>query len=335
MSAMKRKPMTRREVIKLLVGTAVAVPFQVAAQTPAKTYHLVVFSATPAIPLDSPIGKLLTGALAQHGYTLGQNLEIKAYGADGQLARLPQLAQDIAESKADAAVVLGWPPANAMKATDVPTVVAVGAGDPVATGLVASLARPGGNVTGISDNATSLSTKRLELLKQAKPSIRKVAMLWNKEDLGMTLRYRSSADAAKSLGTAVMPLGVAEPDDFAEAFGAMDRDPPDAILMVADALTILNRKRVFDYAIAHRLPAIYEYDFFVRDGGLMSYGADFKESFDRAASLVDRIFKGAKPADLPFEEPTRYLFVVNLNTANSIGLELPPNLLALADEVIE
>ena len=115
----------------------------------------------------------------------------------------------------------------------------------------------------------------------------------------------------------------------------MDREQPDAILMVADALTLLNRKRVFDYAAAHRLPAIYEFDFYVRDGGLMSYGADFKESFGRAASLVDRIFKGAKPADLPFEEPTRYLFVVNLKAAKSIGLELPPTLLALADEVIE
>jgi putative ABC transport system substrate-binding protein len=249
--------------------------------------------------------------------------------------RLPQLARDIAASKVDAVVVIGWPPTAAMKVTDVPTVVVLGAGDPVATHLVASLARPGGNVTGISDNATTLSTKRLELLKQAAPSIRKVAMLWNKDDLGMTLRYQASADAAKSLGTTVQPLGVAEPDDFADAFGAMDRDPPDAILMVADALTVLNRKRVFDYAAAHHLPAIYEFDFFVRDGGLMSYGADFKESFERAASLVDRILKGAKPADLPFEEPTRYVFVVNLKTAKSIGLELPPNLLALADEVIE
>ena len=151
----------------------------------------------------------------------------------------------------------------------------------------------------------------------------------------MTLRYQASADAAKTLGSAVQPLGVREPDDFAEAFAAMDRDLPDAILMVADALTVLNRKRVFDYAAVHRLPAIYELDFFVRDGGLMSYGADFNESLGRAASLVDRIFKGAKPADLPFEEPTHYLFVVNLKTAKSIGLELPPNLLALADEVIE
>jgi putative tryptophan/tyrosine transport system substrate-binding protein len=327
--------MRRRDVLRLLAGVAVAAPLRAVAQTSTRIYRLAMFASGPAIPLASPIGKLLTNALAQHDYTLGQNLEIKTYGAEAQLAQLPQVARDIASSKADAVVVAGWPPANAMKSTGVPTVVAVGAGDPVATGLVASLARPGGNVTGISDNASTLSTKRLGLLKEARPSIRKVAMLWNKEDLGMTLRYQASADAAKSLGTAVMPLGVAEPEDFAEAFGAMDRDPPDAILMVADALTILNRKRVFEYAAAKRLPAIYESDFFVHDGGLMSYGADPKESYERAASLVDRIFKGAKPADLPFEEPTRYLFVVNLKTAKSIGLELPPNLLALADDVIE
>jgi putative ABC transport system substrate-binding protein len=326
--------MRRRDVIKLLAGTAMVAPYRVAAQT-AKTYRLATFAGSAPITANSPIGTILTRALAEHGYTLGKNLEIQAYGADGQPARLPQLARDIAASKADAVVVVGWPPAAAMKGTGVPTVVALGAGDPVASGLVTSLARPGGNVTGISDNATTLSTKRLGLLKQAAPSIRKVAMLWNKDDLGMTLRYQASAEAAKSLGTAVLPLGVAEPDDFADAFAAMDRDSPDAILMVADALTVLNRKRVFDYAAAHRLPAIYEFDFFVRDGGLMSYGADFKESFERAASLVDRIFKGAKPADLPFEEPTHYLFVVNLKTAKSIGLELPPNLLALADEVIE
>ena len=327
--------MRRRDVVRLLAGAMIAAPYRVAAQTAAKTYRLAMITSGPAFPADSPIVKILTGALAEHGYKLGQNLDFQSYGADGQLARLPQIARDVAASKVDAVVVVGWPPTAAMKSSGVPTVVAVGAGDPVASGLVVSLARPGGNVTGISDNATTLSTKRLELLKQAVPSIRKVAMLWNKDDLGMTLRYQASAVAAKSLGTAVLPLGVAEPDDFADAFAAMDREQPDSILMVADTLTILNRQRVFDYATAHRLPAIYEYDFFVRDGGLMSYGPDFKESFERAASLVDRIFKGAKPADLPFEEPTKYLFVVNLKTAKAIGLELPPNLLALADEVIE
>jgi putative tryptophan/tyrosine transport system substrate-binding protein len=326
--------MKRRAFFKLLAGAAIVTPFCAVAHG-ANTYRLAMLVAGPAFPMESPPVKIITDSLAGYGYTLGQNLEFRSYGADAQLRRLPQLAKDIAATGVDAVVVLGWPPANAMKATGVPTVVAVGAGDPVATGLAASLARPGGNVTGISDNATTLSTKRLELLKQTKPNIRKVAMLWNKDDLGMTLRYQASADAAKSLGSAVQPLGVREPDDFANAFAIMDRDLPDAILMVADALTILNRKRVFDYAAAHRLPAIYEQDLFVRDGGLMSYGADFKESLERAAALIDRIFKGAKPADLPFEEPTHYLFVVNLKTAKLIGLELPPNLLALADEVIE
>jgi ABC-type uncharacterized transport system substrate-binding protein len=133
----------------------------------------------------------------------------------------------------------------------------------------------------------------------------------------------------------VQPLGVREPNDFDEAFAAMNREPPDAILMVTDSLTNLNRKRVFDFAAERRLPAIYEYDFLVRDGGLMSYGPDLRESFERAAAFVDRIFRGAKPADLPFEQPTRYPFVLNLKTAKSIGLEVPTTMLALADEVIE
>lgn len=326
--------MRRRDFVKLLAGAAIAVPCRVAALA-GKTYRLATLSGGAAMTADSFMGKMLTTGLAEHGYKLGQNLELMPYAADAQLARLPQLAKDIAANKADAVVLTGWPPANAMKGTGVPTVLAIGAGDPVATGLVASLAHPGGNVTGISDNAATLSTKRLGLLKQAVPSARKVAMLWNREDLGMTLRYQASADAAKALNISVLPLGVAEPNDFGDAFATMDRDKPDAILMVADSLTVLNRKRVYDYAAAQRLPAFYEYDFFVRDGGLMSYGADFRESFDRAASLVDRIFKGAKPADLPFEEPTHYVFAINLKTAKSIGLELPPNVLALADEVIE
>jgi putative tryptophan/tyrosine transport system substrate-binding protein len=133
----------------------------------------------------------------------------------------------------------------------------------------------------------------------------------------------------------VQPLGVREPEDFNDAFAAMDREPPEAILMVSDSLTLLNRKRVIDYAAEHRLPAIYEQDFVTRDGGLMSYGADQRESFDRAAALADRIFKGAKPADLPFEQPTRYLFVLNLKTAKAMNLTVPNTVVALADEVIE
>lgn len=216
-----------------------------------------------------------------------------------------------------------------------PTVVALGAGDPVATHLIDSLAHPGGSITGISDNAVALSTKRLDLMKQAVPKLQRVAMLWNRDDLGMSMRYESSAAAARSLGLSVQPLGVREPDDFNGVFEAMDRQPPEAILMVADSLTLLNRKRVYDYANAHRIPALYEYDFLVREGGLMSYGPDVKESFQRAADLVARIFGGARPGDLPFEEPTRYPLVVNLKTAKATGIDLPANFIALADEVIE
>ena len=151
----------------------------------------------------------------------------------------------------------------------------------------------------------------------------------------MTQRYNASAKAAQDLGVTVQPLGVREPNDFDEAFATMNREPPNAILMVTDALTLLNRKRVFDYALEHRLPAIYEQDFMVHDGGLMSYGADARESFDRAAALAARIFEGVKPADLPVEIPTRYLFVINMKTAKATNFVVPNDVLSLADEVIE
>jgi putative ABC transport system substrate-binding protein len=213
--------------------------------------------------------------------------------------------------------------------------VAIFAGDPVGTGLVASLARPGGNLTGISDVSAEVTPKRMELLKQVAPNLRRVAMLWNADDLGMSLRYQASEAGARSLGISVEALGVREPDDFNVAFSAMAKHPPDAILMVTDSLTILNRKRVFEFATAHRLPAIYEFDFLVRDGGLMSYGPDQDESFDRVGALVDRILRGAKPAELPFEEPTLFKFTINVKTAQSIDLAIPAPLLARADEVIE
>ena len=326
--------MRRRDALKLLAATA-AITRGAAAQTASRTFRLASLNAGGAVTADSPNGKLFFPALAQRGYKIGQNLEYQPYGAAMQIALLQQLAQNISANKVDATVVLGYPAAAAMKGTGIPTVIAVGAGDPVATSLIANLAHPGGNITGISDNAATLSTKRLGLLKQAVPNVRKVAMLWNKSDLGMTLRYQASSDAAKALGITVQPLGVGEPDDFGDAFSAMDRSPPDAILMVSDPLTILNRARVFDYAAAHRLPAMYENDPYVRAGGLMSYGADLNESFGRAASLVDRIFTGMSPADLPFEEPSHYLFVINLKTSRAMGLELPPTVVALADEVIE
>ena len=321
--------------MSIFATAAIAPPYVAAAQTPARVFHLATLTPGFPLSLDSPNAKVLLGALAQHGYTLGRNLTYEARASGGQTARLPLLLQEFKAGGIDAVVTVGFPPALAAKASGLPTVAASGVGDPVATGLIESLARPGGNVTGISDVASTLSIKRLSLLKELSPSLTKVAMLWNRDDLGMSLRYDASAAAARSLGITVQALGVREPDDFNGVFEAMDREPPGAILMVSDSLTMLNRKRVFDYAAAKRLPAIYEYDPLVRDGGLMSYGPDLKESFERAAALVDRIFKGAKPSELPFEQPTRYLFVINLKTAKAIGLDIPTNLLARADEVIE
>jgi putative tryptophan/tyrosine transport system substrate-binding protein len=222
----------------------------------------------------------------------------------------------------------------AKKGTTLPVVV-FAAGDPVAAGLVDSLARPGGNLTGISDVAAELSAKRMELLREIAPGLRRVAMLWNADDLAMTLRYKASDVAAKAMGISVQALGVREPDDFAQAFAAMNSERPDAILMVSDSLTMLNRKRVFEFAAAQRVPAIYEWDFVVREGGLMSYSMDLDESLGRVAALIDRVLKGAKPAELPFEQPTIFRFVLNMKTAKTLSLEIPPTLLARADEVIE
>ena len=160
-------------------------------------------------------------------------------------------------------------------------------------------------------------------------------MLWNADDLGMTLRYRSAEGAARALGLEIQPLGVREPEDFAVAFAAMARDRPDAILMVTDALTALNRKRVFEFATQHKLPAIYEYDWLVRDGGLMSYGPDMGEVYDRAADLADRILRGVSPANLPFEQPTRFRLVINKKTVESLGLTIPAAILMRADEIID
>jgi putative ABC transport system substrate-binding protein len=183
--------------------------------------------------------------------------------------------------------------------------------------------------------STELSAKRLEILKEAVPGVRRVAMLWNTADLGMTLRYRAAESAAQVLNVNVQALGVREPNDFDHAFAEMTRSPPDAILMVSDALTTLNRKRVIEFAAVNRLPAIYELSPLVRDGGLMSYGPNQGALGTRAADFVARLLRGARPAELPLEQPTKFELLFNLKTAKSLGLTIPPQLLARADEVIE
>jgi putative tryptophan/tyrosine transport system substrate-binding protein len=327
--------MRRREFMALFGGAAVMWTPRALAQSPAEGFRLGLLSAGAPIANNSAMGSPLIRGLARHGYAPDGNLAIERRGAEGKVGRLPQLVAEVVASKVDVIVTLGYPATLAAKEGTSLPVVTIFAGDPVGTHLVDSLARPGGSLTGISDVSEELTPKRMELLKELTPGLRRVAMLWNSDDLGMTLRYRASEAGAKALGISVQALGVREPNDFDQAFAEMTRDMPDAILMVTDSLTILNRRRVFEFAAAHRVPAIYEFDFIVRDGGLMSYGPDLDESFDRVGALVDRILKGAKPAELPFEQPTLFRFVLNLKTVHELGLTIPPTLLAQADELIE
>src|SRR5499433_4425423 len=250
--------LTRRACLTLLGGAAVAWPCAIIAQSPVKVYRLGVLSGGVPVADTSPFGAALLRGLAQHGYTLGRNVALERRGAEGHSDRLPQLVHDLEASQVAALVTIGYPPALAAKQGTRLPVVAINAGDPVSTGLVESLARPGGHLTGISDVSADLTPKRLELLTQLVPTLRRVAMLWNATDLGMTLRYRASEAGAQALGLSVQPLGVREPDDFEQAFAAMQRDRPDAILMVTDTLTLLNRTRIFEFAATQHLPAIYE-----------------------------------------------------------------------------
>ncbi len=269
--------------------------------------------------------------------TPDRNMALEMRAAEGHPERLPQLAKELVANNVDVILTFSFPAATAAKnaTTTIPIVATLTGGDPVATGLVKSFSRPNGNITGVSDMAIELAPKRLELLKDLVPTLHTVAMVFNASDLGMSLRYQGAADAARTIGARVQPLGVREPDDFDEAFASMVRDPPDALLMVSDDLTFLNRRRVYEFAAEHRLPTTYELANYVRDGGLSSLGPDLDEIYDRATSLIDRILKGANPADLPFEQPTRFHVSINLKTAKSLGVTVPASVIARADEVIE
>ena len=320
----------------VLVGLALTIlSISAGAEAPATVHRIGYLSVTSGV-VATALRDGLIQAIAQRGYSVGRDLVIESRSAEGQMDRLPSLAKELVASRVEVVVALGEMPARAVRDdTATVAIIAVGVPDPVESGLVASLNRPGGNITGVSDMAAELSSKRLGILEEVVPGLKRVAMLWNANDPGMTQRYRAAAAAAASLGVAVQALGVREPDDFDAAFAAMTHEMPDGILMVTDALTALNRKRVFEFAAAHRVPAIYEFEFLARDGGLMAYGPDGKEWGERVADLVERILKGAKPADLPFEQPTRFQLVINLKTAKALGLTIPPALLATADEVIE
>jgi putative tryptophan/tyrosine transport system substrate-binding protein len=332
---MKPRMTTRRRLLAALGLTILAAPLTVVAQQQSKLWRIAFLTAGPRPP-DGLLPMALRQGFAELGYTEGRNVVYEGRWAEGKFARLPDFAAELVRLPVDAIVVLGYPPTAAAKAaTSTIPIVMAGSGDPISTGLVASLARPGGNVTGTSARETELSAKRMELLKEAVPKAARIAVLWNANDRAMTLRYGEINRAARVLHLTVQPLGVGEPDDFDTAFSAMTRERPDALFMVADALTTLNRKRVIEFAAAHRIPAMYEQASVVQDGGLMSYGPNVDDRFRRAAYYVDRIFKGAKPAELPVEQASKFEMAINLKTAKTLGITIPQSVLLRADKVIE
>jgi putative ABC transport system substrate-binding protein len=281
----------------------------------------------PSATLD-----LLLQGLRDLGYVEGQNLVVEWRYSEGKAERFADLAAELVQQNVDLIVAVSTPAALAAKhATRTIPIVMVYVADPVGTGLVAGLARPEGNVTGVSDMATELSAKRLELLKEAMPTLARVAVLWNAADPGMVLRFREIEAAARGLGVTLQPLEVRGPNDFEPAFTAMTQERPDALFVVAEALTLTHRCRVLDFAAQHRLPAMYEFGVFAHDGGLMAYGPKLTETFQRGAYYIDRILQGTKPANLPVEQPMRFELVINLETAKTLGLTLPPTLLVQAD----
>jgi ABC-type uncharacterized transport system substrate-binding protein len=270
------------------------------------------------------------------GYLENRNIVFEPRAAEGNLNSIPTLVAELVQLKVDIMVTVGTAATMAAKSgTSIIPIVMINAADPVSTGLVASMAHPGGNITGLSSLEVDLSGKRLELLKEAFPKLARVAVVWNLADTGMTLIAKQIQAAAPPLGVTIQTLGVRDPNDFDGVFIKMSQNRPDALYTIADRLTRLHVKRILEFAMKSKIPTMFNSGEFVEDGALMAYGSDRREASRRAAAFVDKILKGTKPADLPVEQPTKFEFVINLKTAKQIGLTIPPNILARADKVIK
>jgi putative ABC transport system substrate-binding protein len=283
-----------------------------------------------------PLAEAFAQGLRSHGWIEGENITIvRRYAEEPE--RYPAVAAELATLRPDVIVTaLGEPAIVALKnATSAIPIVMLVSADPVGTGLVASLARPGGNITGMSILAPEMGGKRLEILKQAVPKAVRVAVLWNTAYQGKAAEFRDTQATATALKVTLQPLEVRESKDFDHTLAINARHRPDAMVVFADPLTVSHRRQIIEHAMKFRLPTISELRVFAKAGGLISYGASIADLFRRAASHVDKILKGAKPADLPVEQPTKFELVINLKTAKALGLTIPPSLLGRADEVIQ
>jgi putative ABC transport system substrate-binding protein len=295
---------------------------------------LLLLFGTPGQP--NSLVDAFRGGLRDLGYVEGQTVLVDYRWAEGQEQRLADHAADLVRLKVAVIVTPGTPATMAAKAaTRTIPVVMTNVGDPVGSGIVASLARPGGNVTGLSLLDAELDGKRIELLKEAVPHLSRLAILWSANDPGMTLAFGRVEAAAKALGLALQNLAVREPAEFPRAFEAAGAGRAEALFVTAQPFTNQHRAQILDLVAKHRLPAIYTLRGFVDAGGLMSYGPSQADQYRRAATYVDRILKGARPADLPVEQPTKFDLVINLGAARALGLAIPAGLLQRADQVIE
>jgi putative ABC transport system substrate-binding protein len=320
----------------MLTLSLLAAPLAADAQSSAKVPTIGYLSVAGGSPGGIPLAESFRTGLRDLGYVEGKTIAIEYRSAEGKPERLPVLAAELVQLPVDVIFAQSGQVAEAVKATTttIPIVMVSGA-DPVAIGLVASLARPGGNITGLSLMSAELAGKRLQLLKEASGRLGRVAVLWNARDAVMTNIFSEIQTAAPALGVTVQPLGVQDAKDIDGAIATLTDERPDALFMITDVLTSRYVRQVLEFAAQHQLPTMFQSSGPVAEGGLMSYAPSFTDSYRRAAYYVDRILKGAKPGDLPVEQPVRFELVVNLKTARVLGITIPPSLVMLADKVIE
>jgi ABC-type uncharacterized transport system substrate-binding protein len=304
------------------------------AQQPTKVPR-IGFLGNSTAALEENLVEPFRQGLHDLGYVEGKNILIEYRWAEGKYDRLPALIGELVAQKVDIIVTAGTPASLAVKkqAPSIPLVM-LAVGDPIGTGLIESLARPGGNVTGLSAIAADLEGKRLELLREVIPKLSHVAVFWNPASTFQVISEKQVQTAARAFRMKVLSLGVQSPEQFDNAFATIRRERARALLALADRLFLHNRARIMEFATKQRLPGVYAYQELVEAGGLMSYGPSYADMHRRAATFVDKILKGRKPSDLPVEQPTKFEFVLNLKAAKNFGLKIPPNVLAEADRVI-
>ena len=325
----------RRELLAALGGAAAAWPLAARAQQPMAKLPTIGFLGAATPSAWSQRVAAFVQRLRELGWTEGRTVVVEYRWAEGRSERFLEIAAEFAQLKVDVIVAAGTPAILAARqATSVVPIVFVGAGDPVGTGLVASLPRPGGNVTGLSAQTTDTVGKRLELLRELMPGIRRLAIMGNVDNPVSVLEMREIGAACAALGLEADALEIRRTADIVPAFEALKRGA-EALYVQADPLVIANQIRINTLALGMRLPTMHGLREYVEAGGLMSYGPNFPDLFRRAADFVDKILRGAKPSDIPVEQPTKFELVINLITAKALGLEIPPTLLARADEVIE